>query len=116
MTHPHRRAILAGAGALVAAREPVTVRWPTLRPWLLRLGVLAAALGLWQGLSAAGVIRADEFPSMTQTASALWDQASTATLWIAIGRSCFAIGWQTPTLTRARGSIAATRRRCGEWW
>lgn len=44
----------------------MTVRWPTLRPWLLRLGVLAAALGLWQWLSAAGVIRADEFPSMTQ--------------------------------------------------
>jgi ABC-type nitrate/sulfonate/bicarbonate transport system permease component len=65
----------------------VTVRWPTLRPWLLRLGVLAAALGLWQGLSAAGVIRADEFPSMTQTASALWDQASTATLWTAIGQT-----------------------------
>ena len=65
----------------------MTVRWPTLRPWLLRLGVLAAALGLWQGLSAAGVIRADEFPSMTQTASALWDQASTATLWTAIGQT-----------------------------
>ena len=39
----------------------------------LRLAVLAAALGLWQGLSAAGVIRADEFPSMSQTATALWD-------------------------------------------
>ena len=37
----------------------------------LRLAVLAAALGLWQGLSAAGVIRADEFPSMSQTATAL---------------------------------------------
>ena len=53
----------------------------------LRIGVLAAALGLWQGLSAAGVIRADEFPSMTQTASALWDQARTVTLWTAIGQT-----------------------------
>ena len=53
----------------------------------LRLAVLAAALGLWQGLSAGGVIRADEFPSMTQTASALWDQATTATLWTAIGQT-----------------------------
>jgi ABC-type nitrate/sulfonate/bicarbonate transport system permease component len=61
--------------------------WYALRPWLLRLGVLAAALGLWQGLSAAGVIRSDEFPSMTQTASALWDQAKTATLWTAIGQT-----------------------------
>jgi ABC-type nitrate/sulfonate/bicarbonate transport system permease component len=53
----------------------------------LRLAVLAAALGLWQGLSAAGVIRADEFPSMTQTASALWDQASSALLWTAVGQT-----------------------------
>ena len=49
--------------------------------------MLAAALGLWQGLSAAGVIRADEFPSMTQTATALWDQASTASLWTAVGQT-----------------------------
>jgi ABC-type nitrate/sulfonate/bicarbonate transport system permease component len=53
----------------------------------LRLGVLAAALGLWQGLSAAAVIRSDEFPSMTATASALWDQGSTGTLWTAIGQT-----------------------------
>ena len=53
----------------------------------LRLAVLAAALGLWQGLSAAGVIRADEFPSMSQTATALWDQASGSSLWTAL--------WQT---------------------
>jgi ABC-type nitrate/sulfonate/bicarbonate transport system permease component len=53
----------------------------------LRLGVLAAALGLWQGLSAADIIRRDEFPSMTQTATALWDQASTATLWTAVGQT-----------------------------
>jgi ABC-type nitrate/sulfonate/bicarbonate transport system permease component len=53
----------------------------------LRLAVLAAALGLWQGLSAAGVIRADEFPSMTQTVSALWDQASQSLLWTAVGQT-----------------------------
>ena len=41
----------------------------------LRLTVLAAALGLWQGLSAAGVIPASEFPSMPQTAAALWGLA-----------------------------------------
>ncbi|MGH3252457.1 MAG: ABC transporter permease [Trebonia sp.] len=50
----------------------------------LRLAVLAAALGLWQGLSAAGVIRGDEFPSMSQTAAALWDQATQSTLWSAV--------------------------------
>jgi ABC-type nitrate/sulfonate/bicarbonate transport system permease component len=64
----------------------VTVRRLALR-YGLRVGVLAAALGLWQGLSAAGVIRADEFPSMSQTATALWDQARTATLWTAIGQT-----------------------------
>jgi ABC-type nitrate/sulfonate/bicarbonate transport system permease component len=53
----------------------------------LRLVVLAAALGLWQGLSAAGVIRSDEFPSMSQTATALWDLATQSTLWSAIGET-----------------------------
>jgi ABC-type nitrate/sulfonate/bicarbonate transport system permease component len=53
----------------------------------LRLAVLAAALGLWQGLSAAGVIRSDEFPSMSQTASALWDLLTQSTLWTAVGQT-----------------------------
>ena len=53
----------------------------------LRLAVLAAALGLWQGLSAAGVIRADEFPSMSQTATALWDQGKGSSLWSAVGQT-----------------------------
>jgi ABC-type nitrate/sulfonate/bicarbonate transport system permease component len=53
----------------------------------LRLAVLAAALGLWQGLSAAGVIRSDEFPSMSQTATALWDQASGSSLWSAVAET-----------------------------
>jgi ABC-type nitrate/sulfonate/bicarbonate transport system permease component len=51
-----------------------------------RLAVLAAALGLWQGLSAAGVIRSDEFP-WSQTAAALWDQASGSALWSAVGQT-----------------------------
>ena len=51
------------------------------------MAVLAAALGLWQGLSAAGVIRADEFPSMSQTATALWDEASGSSLWSAVGQT-----------------------------
>ena len=53
----------------------------------LRIAVLAVALGLWQWLSAAGVIRKDEFPSMSQTATALWDQATTSTLWTAVGQT-----------------------------
>ena len=54
------------------------------RDWALRYGlrlaVLAAALALWQALSEAGVIRGDEFPSMTATVSALGRQAASATL------------------------------------
>jgi ABC-type nitrate/sulfonate/bicarbonate transport system permease component len=53
----------------------------------LRLAVLAAALGLWQGLSAAGVIRQDEFPSMSQTATALWDLLFQSALWSAVGET-----------------------------
>ena len=53
----------------------------------LRLAVLAAALGLWQWLSAAGVIRSDEFPSMSQTATALWDLLTQSALWSAVGET-----------------------------
>ena len=83
---------------------------PRLRPWALRRAVLAAALGLWQALSAAGVIRADEFPSMTQTASALWDQAASATLWSASGQTLegWAIGLAIGTAAAlAVGSLTA---------
>lgn len=55
--------------------------------YALRLVVLAAALGLWQGLSAAGVIRADEFPSMSQTAAALAGLLTRSTLWSAVGQT-----------------------------
>jgi ABC-type nitrate/sulfonate/bicarbonate transport system permease component len=53
----------------------------------LRLAVLAAALGLWQGLSAAGAIRSDEFPSMSQTATALGDLAAQSACWTAVGQT-----------------------------
>lgn len=56
-----------------------------------RLLVLVAALALWQGLSAAGIIRGDEFPSMTATARALASQAGSATLWTAVGQTL--AGW-----------------------
>lgn len=52
--------------------------------WSLRLAALAAALGLWQGLSAAGVIRSDEFPSMTATASELGHLLGSSALWSAV--------------------------------
>ena len=69
----------------------------------LRLVVLAAALGLWQGLSAAGVIRADEFPSMSQTATALWDLLTQSTLWSAIGQTLE--GWALGLLVGAAAAL-----------
>jgi ABC-type nitrate/sulfonate/bicarbonate transport system permease component len=50
-----------------------------------RLAVLAAALGLWQGLSAAGVLSTAEFPSMTSAVSALWHELASSALWTAVG-------------------------------
>jgi ABC-type nitrate/sulfonate/bicarbonate transport system permease component len=70
----------------------------------LRLAVLAAALGLWQGLSAAGIIRSDEFPSMTATASALGRQAGSATLWDAVGQTL--AGWAIGLVIGAAAAIA----------
>ncbi|MGH3392846.1 MAG: ABC transporter permease [Actinomadura sp.] len=49
-----------------------------------RLLVLGAALGIWQALSATGVLRSDEFPSMAATMGALGDQFSTPELWTAV--------------------------------
>ena len=69
----------------------------------LRLVVLAAALGLWQGLSAAGVIRADEFPSMSQTATALWDLLTQSTLWSAIGQTLE--GWALGLVVGAAAAL-----------
>lgn len=59
----------------------------TVTSGLLRLVALFAALGLWQGLSAAGVVRSDEFPSMAQTATALWDLVTQSVLWSAVGQT-----------------------------
>jgi ABC-type nitrate/sulfonate/bicarbonate transport system permease component len=49
-----------------------------------RLLVLCAALGLWQGLSASGLLSPDLFPSMTSSAAALGHQLAGADLWLAV--------------------------------
>jgi ABC-type nitrate/sulfonate/bicarbonate transport system permease component len=72
--------------------------------YALRLAALAAALGLWQGLSAAGVIRKDEFPSMTATAAALWHQADSAMLWTAVGQTVQ--GWAIGLAIGAAAALA----------
>jgi len=55
------------------------------------LVLLCAALGLWQGLSASGLLTPDQFPSMTTTVAALGHQLGAATLWSAVGDT--AAGW-----------------------
>jgi len=71
----------------------------------LRLAVLAAALGLWQGLSAAGAIRSDEFPSMSQTATALWDLLTQSPFWSAVGETLE--GWALGLLIGAAAALLA---------
>lgn len=84
----------------MAARAPaLAVRWG------LRLGALAAALGLWQGLSAAGVIRADEFPSMTATARALGALLGSSALWSAVGDTLQ--GWAAGLAIGAAAAVVA---------
>src|SRR5579875_13530 len=76
----------AGAPARVPpGRGRITGRGRALGRLAARLTVLAAALGLWQALSESGLIRADEFPSMTATVAALGHQLAGAALWAAVG-------------------------------
>jgi len=56
-----------------------------MRRLLAPLVVACAALGLWQGLSASGVLSPAEFPSMTGSVAALWHQAAGSALWAAVG-------------------------------
>jgi ABC-type nitrate/sulfonate/bicarbonate transport system permease component len=58
---------------------------------LAPLIVLCAALGLWQGLSASGLLTPSLFPSMTSTAAALWRLLAAATLWAAVRDTL--LGW-----------------------
>ena len=55
-----------------------------------RLLVLCAALALWQGLSAAGLVPPDLFPSMTSTAAALGHQLAGGALWAAVADTLLA--------------------------
>jgi ABC-type nitrate/sulfonate/bicarbonate transport system permease component len=92
-----------------ASRPRVTVLYPaalargagTARlAW--RLAVLAAALAVWQGLSASGLISSSEFPSMTSAVRELWDQLDSSELWSAVASTLEA--WAVGMLI---GSVAA---------
>jgi ABC-type nitrate/sulfonate/bicarbonate transport system permease component len=95
------------AGTTVASRHRVPWSGPGRDQAVrqgLRLAVLAAALALWQALSDAGLVRGDEFPSMTATVSALGHEAASAALWTAV-RDTLA-GWAIGLLIGGGCAIA----------
>jgi ABC-type nitrate/sulfonate/bicarbonate transport system permease component len=69
-----------------------------------RLAVLGAALALWQGLSAAGLLSPAVFPSMTSTAAALGHQLASASLWTAVRVTLLA--WAAGLLLGAVPAVA----------
>lgn len=86
--------LAAGAGALARPAALARLGW--------KLLVLAAVLALWQILSVSGLLRPDEFPSMTASAAAGWHQLVSAPLWTAVAGTLEA--W---VIGLAAGSIAA---------
>jgi ABC-type nitrate/sulfonate/bicarbonate transport system permease component len=89
-----RRLTLVQPAGLARSGGTVRLAW--------RLAVLAAALAIWQGLSASGLISSSEFPSMTSSVRALWDQVDSSELWKAVASTLE--GWAVGMLV---GSVAA---------
>jgi ABC-type nitrate/sulfonate/bicarbonate transport system permease component len=52
--------------------------------WVLPVATIAALLGAWQLVTAMGVLRPDQFPTMTSTFEALGGSLTTPPLWLAI--------------------------------
>jgi ABC-type nitrate/sulfonate/bicarbonate transport system permease component len=97
----------AAAGQRLPAAASLTalVRGGAMTRLGWRLAVLAAALGLWQGLSASGALRPDEFPSMTSSLAALGDQLGSSQLWAAVGGTLEA--WATGLLIGGAAAVVA---------
>jgi ABC-type nitrate/sulfonate/bicarbonate transport system permease component len=68
-----------------------------------RLILLGIALGLWQVLSTSGLLKTDEFPSMTSTMGSLGDQLAKAELWMAVRDTVS--GWALGLLMGAGSAI-----------
>ncbi|MCV7399146.1 ABC transporter permease [Mycobacterium fragae] len=89
-------AVEVGAGPLVAA--PLSPTWPRAgavwRSRLLRLTSIAAAIGLWQLLTAGHVrfwLRFDTLPTVTQIVGALRRALGTDAYWMDLGQSLIRI-------------------------
>lgn len=52
--------------------------------WLLPLGAVVAVMLFWQAVTAGGLFRPDQFPTMTATLSALWEGVASQQMWQAI--------------------------------
>lgn len=88
-------AVIAGAGAIsesseVAPRRPRQAR----RSWLLRLASVAAAIGLWQLLTAADVrwwLRFDTLPTVDEVFATLVRRLGTEAYWLDLTQSLIRI-------------------------
>jgi ABC-type nitrate/sulfonate/bicarbonate transport system permease component len=69
---------------LEAANRVVFQRGGRAATLAARLAVLCAALALWQLLSASGLLRSGEFPSMISTVQALGHELASSALWVAV--------------------------------
>jgi NitT/TauT family transport system permease protein len=90
-------AVLTAGGPAVAAPEPPANRpvqhrsWPS---WAVRIGSVAAAVGLWQLLTANDIrfwLRFDTLPTVTDVVSAFSAQVGTQTYWLDLGQSLIRI-------------------------
>jgi ABC-type nitrate/sulfonate/bicarbonate transport system permease component len=99
------RAPAAGRGRLPALARVALAQPDAARRLAGPLLVLAAALGLWQGLSASGLLRPDLFPSMTSTVAALGQQLGEPQLWAAV-RDTLA-GWAVGLLLGGSCAVVA---------
>lgn len=64
------------------------------RHWVLRIGSVLAAIGLWQVLTANGVrfwLRFDTLPTVTEVAAALGHRLGTGEYWLDLGQSLIRI-------------------------
>lgn len=66
-------------------------RWASGMGWILPTLTVLTALLLWQLVTMTGVVSPAEFPSMTDSISALWTELGSTRLWAAVGSTI--LGW-----------------------
>ncbi len=67
--------------------------------WALPVLVVIAALLVWQGSTASGFFRPDQFPTATATAGAFWNAMVSGTMWTSIWATLTAWFWSMIIVT-----------------